>query len=90
MTGETGKKKAWEVTQKRKGDNLPTSMSKWHAVNPSNFQATDSCALQTVSNGDESDQSDEDVEPPINVGLQGLKDIVKDTGEVVQKYHGKR
>ncbi|KAG1736671.1 P-loop containing nucleoside triphosphate hydrolase protein [Suillus paluster] len=86
------RKKAWEATRKRKGDNLPTSTSKRRAVNPSNSQAGDSRALQTISNGNgnESDESDEDVIPPIDAGLQGLKDLAKDAGEPVQKYNGKR
>ncbi|KAG2065821.1 hypothetical protein BDR04DRAFT_972575, partial [Suillus decipiens] len=82
------RKKVQEATKKRKGNNLPVSLSKCHCAEKSlsNSQATDSPLLQTANSG-MGDESDEDA--TADAGLQVLKDLVKDAGEM-QKSNGKR
>ncbi|KAG1888767.1 hypothetical protein F4604DRAFT_1569558, partial [Suillus subluteus] len=87
------RKKMREMNWKRKGDSLPiTSVLKRCAVNTSNSQVATSYAQPTASigdHGDGSDGSDEDATPPMDGGLQGLKDLVKGDVEV-PKYTGKQ
>ncbi|KAG1793670.1 uncharacterized protein HD556DRAFT_1208251, partial [Suillus plorans] len=89
---KAARKKMRETNWKRKGDSLPiASLSKRHAMNTLNSRVAGSHAQPTASVGDHSDGSDgfDEDTPPMDKGLQGLKDLVKGDVEV-PKYTGRQ